>query len=444
MAESKFDGYMNVFLGHGTRRWDPFWHTRYKGPGYGIASMWGEFDDLFTHNGIAKKIIKAPADEAMRAGFTLKDGDVELDQNDAVQSLLEDLNVEQKISTALCWDRLFGGGAILMMADDGNELTAPLDLSHVRGVESLEVFDAQDVTPTRWFRDPTDPRYGRPQTYSIISYNGGSFWVDESRLLIFDGELVSNTVRRARDGWGGSVLEAVADALKRLEGGEDNAQMALERLSQSILKLAGLAELLSTDFGESEVQKRVQLIDMVRGLMNTLVLDSEDEFDLKNISLAGVKDILEKFETTVCAAADIPATVLFGRAPDGMNSTGESDMENYYNMVARIQGRKVKPALYRLLRVLNACSDYGLNLPECYTIEFNKLWNPSAKEVAETKQAEAQARANEANAAAVYVNMGALDPLEVRDKLDDGDEYKLDRSLDKVVGGSDDGNSSET
>ena len=101
MAESKFDGYMNVFLGHGTRRWDPFWHTRYKGPGYGIASTWGEFDDLFTHNGVAKKIIKAPADEAMRAGFTLKDGDVELDQNDAVQSLLEDLNVEQKISTAL-------------------------------------------------------------------------------------------------------------------------------------------------------------------------------------------------------------------------------------------------------------------------------------------------------------------------------------------------------
>ncbi len=172
---------------------------------------------------------------------------------------------------------------------------------------------------------------------------------------------------------------------------------------------------------------------MARSMMNTIALDSEDEYDLKNVTLAGIKDVLDYFEIALCAAADIPATVLFGRSPSGQNSTGESDLENYYNMVERIQRQKIKPQLQRLIHLLDCCQDYHLNLPQEYTIEFNKLWNPSAKEQAETKQIEADARAKDAAAAAQYVSLGALDPQEVRNKLDEGDEYKLDRSIDKVM-----------
>lgn len=206
--------------------------------------------------------------------------------------------------------------------------------------------------------------------------------------------------------------------------------------------------MLSTEFGEKQVEKRLQLIDMARGMMNTIALDKEDEYDLKNVTLAGIKDVLDEFEIALCAAADIPATVLFGRSPQGQNSTGESDLENYYNMIERIQQRKIKPQIYRLLHLMDCCSEYALNLPQDFTVDFAKLWNPSAKEQAETKQIEADARAKEAAAAAQYVSLGALDPQEVRQKLDDGDEYDLDRSIDKVMGTpvkdeSDDGNHSE-
>lgn len=37
------------------------------------------------------------------------------------------------------------------------------------------------------------------------------------------------------------------------------------------------------------------------------------------------------------AQSNIPQTILFGRSPAGMNSTGESDLENYYNSVEHIQ-----------------------------------------------------------------------------------------------------------
>ena len=448
MKRKNQDGYVNAVIGYGTRSRDPQMHTSYAGRRVNDREYWQEYEDLFTYNGLAQKIIKAPADEAVRAGFSLKDGEADIEQNDVVQSILEDLDFQQVFSTALCWDRLFGGGAVLLMLDDGGELSEPVNERQLRWIECMKAYDAQDVNPLAYCEDPADERYGLPNVYTVINYNGASFNVDASRLLIFDGGIVSNRMRRERNGWGGSIMEQVQDSLERYNTSHDFATLAIERLSQSVTKFDGLADMLSTEFGEKQVEKRLQLIDMARGMMNTIALDKEDEYDLKNVTLAGIKDVLDEFEIALCAAADIPATVLFGRSPQGQNSTGESDFENYYNMIERIQQRKIKPQIYRLLHLMDCCSEYALNLPQDFTIDFAKLWNPSAKEQAETKQIEADARAKEAAAAAQYVSLGALDPQEVRQKLDDGDEYDLDRSIDKVMGTpvkdeSDDGNHSE-
>ena len=41
------------------------------------------------------------------------------------------------------------------------------------------------------------------------------------------------------------------------------------------------------------------------------------------------------------AVSHIPQTPLFGRSPDGMNSTGESDLQNYYDYCGEIQTNDV-------------------------------------------------------------------------------------------------------
>ena len=120
MNDIRTDGFFNAFLGYGTRRRDPFTHTYFHSRQVeSIAARWHEYEELFTYNGIAQKIIKIPADDAVRGGFTLSDGDSELEQNKAVQSILEDLNFQSVFSKALCWDRLYGGGVVLMLIDDG-------------------------------------------------------------------------------------------------------------------------------------------------------------------------------------------------------------------------------------------------------------------------------------------------------------------------------------
>jgi phage-related protein (TIGR01555 family) len=394
-----------------------------------------EADDLFTFNGIANKVISAPANEAVRAGFKLKNGDADLDSNDRIQSLLEDLDGQAAFATALAWDRLYGGCAVLMLIDDGGTLADPVDEGRIRSIEKLEVFDPTDVSFTEGFfyDDPHDPNYGEPSYYTITGYNGGSFYVHESRLLLFKGGIISNRRRRMNNGWGGRVFDQIQQDLVRNDSSLSLSLMLLSRLSQGILKLDGMTSLLQNDFGEEQVQKRLQLIDMARHLMNTIAIDSADEYDQKNLTVSGVKDIMEQFQIALSAATDIPVTVLFGRSPDGQNSTGHSDFENYYNMVERIQQRTLRPRLSRLLYIMGLASDYHLGLPKEYIIKFKELWNPSEKEQAETDNSKAQAKEHEANAAKTYIDMGALDTQEVRSKLDDGDDYDIDISLDKTL-----------
>ena len=160
MSNTRYDGFMNTVIGHGIKSRDPF--TAYQFHGEPIQMSDQEADDLFTFNGIANKVISAPANEAVRAGFCLKDGDAELENNDRIQSLFEDLDGQAAFATALSWDRLYGGCAILMLIDDGGTLEEPVYENKIKKIDKLEVFEAPDIDfhETYFYMDPHDPNYG--------------------------------------------------------------------------------------------------------------------------------------------------------------------------------------------------------------------------------------------------------------------------------------------
>ena len=230
--------------------------------------------------------------------------------------------------------------------------------------------------------------------------------------------------RRMRDGWGGKVLDELRENLLQYSAGNSLALMALSRMSQGILKLDGLTNNLENEETEKFVQARLQLIDMVRHLMNTIAIDKEDDYDLKNMSLAGVKDIVEQFETALSATSDIPITVLFGRSPDGMNSTGKADMENYYNLVRRIQERVLKPKLVRLIDLLQKAKAVT-TLPAHYVLEFKPLWLPTEKEQAEVETLKAQASEHDAGAIQHLVDIGAISAEDARETVRQAGRIKV-------------------
>ena len=57
--------------------------------------------------------------------------------------------------------------------------------------------------------------------------------------------------------------------------------------------MQNLAEELATEEGENKVLKRLQVIDMARGLLNSLVIDAEGEdYDFKTFQFSGINDVV--------------------------------------------------------------------------------------------------------------------------------------------------------
>lgn len=71
-------------------------------------------------------------------------------------------------------------------------------------------------------------------------------------------------------------------------------------------------------------------------------------------------------------------TKLFGRAPAGMNATGESDLQNYYDSIETKQEDDLRPVLEKLLPVL-CLSELGA-VPDDLEFQFNPVRRPSDEE----------------------------------------------------------------
>ncbi len=81
------------------------------------------------------------------------------------------------------------------------------------------------------------------------------------------------------------------------------------------------------------------------------LLSKDDSLENHPYSFTGLSDIYEQFMMDMAGAAEIPATKLFGRSPAGMNATGESDLRNYYESIAQMQERMLRPALEKLVPI---------------------------------------------------------------------------------------------
>lgn len=433
MTDVRNDGFTNTVIGHGLKSRDPMANFRYSGgpvlSDQDLANLYG--------NALVRRIIDLPADEAVKNWIKI-DGD---DEDEKILQALDDLHAEEAFANALRWSRLFGGSAILMSINDGGRFEDPLSESSIVEIEGIKVYDQREVIyeSLLFNDDPNDRDFGLPEWLQINPVRGVPFYAHRSRVLIFDGDPLPNREREQRNGWGLPTLQGMVDAIRNDDHAHALAILIMERMSQSVTKLQGLVQKLCVEDGEAEVKKRLELIDFARSILNTIAIDSEDEFELFNVSLTNVPDLIDRFGLRVSAISGIPFTLLYGRSPAGMNATGESDSENFYGMVARLQKRKLKGNLDRLTKLTQLAKrgPFGGRELKNWAVRFEPLWMPSAKEQAETDKLSAEAKKADAEAAKTYVDIGALDGSEVRKKLADGDEYDIDESL-KLIGEPDD------
>ncbi len=431
------DSYTNVLNNYGTSK-DTTEHYQFK-PEPPIP------DDMFTSfyesNGLFAKIIDAPAEEAVKHGFELDISDQDLENY--YKAVLDDLDWESTAMTAIKWTRLFGGCIVVLITDDDHGLDEPLDWNRVKSVKALRIYDRsiiQEDIASLYNYDNDDSPYrtianklGMPEYYDVFS-RYGHFRVHESRCLVFqNGLLPENTSNSNYQMWGIPEYIKLNRAVRDAEVAHGSAVKLLDRSIQAIYKMRGLAAEVATEKGEDRILRRLQTIDTARGLLNSIVIDADgEEYDFRTFQYSGVSDVIDTTCNYLSALTNIPQTILFGRSPSGMNSTGESDFENWYNYVERIQKRMLKRNLRYLLGVIFQAGKNSGKITEIPNINvaFNPLWSLSDTEKADLEQKKAQTQQTKAQTAQIYIDAQILDPTEVRLKFAESDEFDIETMLD--------------
>jgi len=335
---------------------------------------------------LATRIIDTPAEDMTRSWYTLT-GKFDPDDLADLRRLEAKHSVKQELTDAIRWARLYGGSLALMVIDgEGDRLDEPLDLEILppECFQGLLVLDqSMGISPSlELVTDLNDPDYGLPMYYTINVDDGesGTITIHHSRILRFIGRPLPRMEEIAENYWGASELEHIWDELQKRSATSANIAQLVFQANITTLKMSNFGESvgMGTDKGQQNIRSLIAEENRFRTSFGLQLLSKDDSLENHPYSFSGLNDIYESFMMDIAGAAEIPATKLFGRSPQGFQSTGEAEMRNYYEMIAGLQERYLRPALERLLPVM-AISCFGY-LPDDLDFVFNPLATVTAEE----------------------------------------------------------------
>lgn len=370
-------------------------------------------ENMYRGSWLAKRIVNSVADDMTREWLQVKFDDPSGKHTMTIEKAEKKFAVRAKIREALYWARLYGGGLVIIGTAD-KDLSKPLRVDAIRqgGLRYLHVVDRWRVSAGAEFcKDLTSPNFGKPEYYVLAE---SSVRIHHTRILRFNGQKLPYFAWQANGYWDDSELQHVYDSLMNCDQTTSSIATMLFEANVDIIKSEQLADLLSTKDGESKVTKRFQLAAMMKSFNRMLLLDSTETFEKKQNAFTNLDKILEKFMIDVCGAADIPMTRLFGQSPGGLNSTGDGDIRNYYDMVSSKQEAEMRPQLEYLYEIL-CRSEIGAT-PDDFDFDFNPLWQISATEKSSIQK-------NEADRDKVYLEAGVITEVMVAKELKERGTY---------------------
>lgn len=375
------DGLVNVAAQLGTSR-DKSAHTNYI---YMPMAHWVAMN-AYRVSWLAKKIVDIPADDSTRRWrvWQSKTG-----VTTAIESVEKAHRVQKKVLEALTLQRLFGGAGIYFAVRNQDPST-PLNLDAVRSGDLMGVttLSRYHLAPGIINNDPDDQFWGTPKDFQITGVGGSAVNIHPSRIAIFRGEATASAGIDWT--WGDGILQSTLETIKQHDGVAANVASLVFEANVDVLYIPRLMELMRQPNGDAEVVKYLKTVASIKGNNGMVVLDGGDtskpegssggvRYERKPFTFTGLADVWDRFMQVCSAASDIPATRLFGRAPQGMNSTGEGDLENYHENIASRQTNDIDPAIDLLNEVIIRAATGGRD----DSIHYN--WRP-LREQSETQR----------------------------------------------------------
>lgn len=374
-----------------------------EGADYPLTRMsqnYNLFTSLYRSSWIVRKIVDVfPSD--MVKNWIKFNSSLDPEKISKINSVIRKTKTKEKIKEGLRWARLYGGAAGLILIDGDEDLSEPLDYDTIMldDYKGLLIFDRWNgIYPDIELEDDiSDEEYGYPKYYSIslseansnlmLSYNKQDLVkVHHSRIVRFNGRDLPLWERQAEMFWGESEIEIVFEELKKRDNTSANIASLIFLANIRVLKMNDLGQLLgaSTQKAQENLYKVLQAQNQLMSNMGIYVMDKDDDFGSEQYSFGGLNDIYESFMLDIAGACEMPVTKLFGREPAGFNSTGESDLTQYYDTLEEKQETYLQSIIDKLLPII-FMSTLGA-IPEDLDWEFNPCMNVNSKDLADLAQ----------------------------------------------------------
>lgn len=376
-------------LGYGSQ--SPMEATEY--PLTRMTDNYALLNSLYRDNWVVQNVVSLMVDDMLREWYTIR-GSISPEYMDSLEQLERRTKIRERINAGLRWGRLYGGavGLILIKGHEGM-LEKPLDLETIMPgtFEGLMILDRwMGVVPGVELIHENGQTV--PEYYTINDGSGVVVArVHHSRIVRFIGRELPEIERIAELYWGESEVEALYKDVVAHDNVSANMAALTFRANINTMEVQNLEQLFS--LGSVEQQKRFWNVMQAQSVMMSnfgyQLVNKGDQLKNTQYTFTGLQEVYESMCLNLCGASHYPMTKLFGRSPAGMNSTGESDLQNYYDYVNSQRESKLRPAMERLLPIM-AMSAWGA-IPDNLQIDFPPLWTPTAKEVAEIAKVKAEA-----------------------------------------------------
>lgn len=339
--------------------WFPYLTNAYKSIGFVQSAINQIVDDAFRNEG------------AIIDAATLETDELERLRRDFYEYDVED------IKDAIRWGQLYGGGCIVANTDQNP--TLPLDEKQLQG-RRLK-FLASD----RWHCSPADGVniHVAKEFYLtdvVNNFKNPLQVIDSSRVKCFTGLPTPIYIRNIMSGWGLSIFEAILKPLQQYLKAMNVALELLDEAKIDVIKIFDLASVLLSDDGEQKIRKRIDIVTKNKNYKSSIAMDSQDDYQQKQISFSGLPEMIVQIQFLVCAALKRPYSKLFGKGSSGFSS-GDDDLENY-NTIVDSEIRTPATQLVKWAVGLRCAQLYG-RIPPDLKITWKPLRVMSEKDMSE-------------------------------------------------------------
>lgn len=350
-----------------------------------FTQNWQVLNSLYRSHWVVQKIINTIPQDMMKNGYDLQ-SDINPDQIQKISKIIRQTRLHSKILNGLYWGRLYGGAAGIIMIDgEADRMDEPLDLDRVMpgAFKGLLIMDRwSGIQPSAdLITDITDPDFGMPEYYEVTLPEGqGVIRLHNSRVCRFSGREMPYLEKLAENYWGTSEMEHVFSELKKRDNVSWNIALLTFMANIRVMKMDGMEQLMAYGGGKQKeaLYNTLEGLNMMLNNNGIQILGKDDSYESHQYTFSGLGEVYDRFMMDVSGACGIPVTKLFGRSPAGMNSTGDADMDNYYDTIEQSQESQLRPVLDKLLPIV--CMSALGAVPDDLDYIFNPVRRPSNDE----------------------------------------------------------------